>query len=167
MKNMGNLIEVKLIGLILDPVSKTPVMILKPLNDKKIIPIWIGGNEANAITMELENIKAPRPMTHDLINNIFHHLEVHLEKVVVTDIEENTYFAELYLRKHDGISALDCRPSDAVALAIKNKVKIYIADQVYQSSVLSDVFSNFIHNEERLESWFDALSPEDYGNIEQ
>ena len=164
---MEQLIEVKLIGLIMDPISKTPVMILKPLKDKKIIPIWIGGFEANAITMELENIAPPRPMTHDLVKNLFFHFGAEVEKVVVTDIVENTYFAELYVKHKEEVIVIDCRPSDAVALALKNKSKIFISEYVYNTSVLSDFLSNFLDNEEKLDSWFDNLSPDDFGNVEQ
>ena len=164
---MADLIEVKLIGIILDPVSKTPVMILKAINDRKIIPIWIGTNEANAITMELENITTPRPMTHDLIKNMLVQLKVDIEKVVITDIIENTYYAELFLKNKADTNVIDCRPSDAVAIAIKHKIKIFISENVNSTSVISDIFPNFLHNEERLEKWFDSLLPEDFGNIEQ
>jgi bifunctional DNase/RNase len=167
LNEMENLIEVKLVGLIMDPISKTPVMILKPINDKKIIPIWIGGFEANAITMELENIAPPRPMTHDLIRNLLFRFEAEVEKVVVTDIVENTYFAELYVRRNGECITVDCRPSDAVAIALKNKSKIFISEYVYNSSVLSDFFSNFLDNEEKLDKWFNNLSPDDFGNVEQ
>ena len=151
----------------MDPISKTPVMVLKPVNDKKIIPIWIGGFEANAITMELENIAPPRPMTHDLIRNLMFHFDTEIDKVVVTDIVENTYFAELYVKHNDEIIAVDCRPSDAIAIALKCKSKIFITEYVYNSSVLSDFFTNFLENEEKLDSWFNSLSPDDFGNVEQ
>lgn len=164
---MDKLIEVKLIGMVLDPISRTPVMILKPDKEKKIIPIWIGGNEANAITMELESISAPRPMTHDLIKEILLNLNAEVEKVVVTDIVDNTYYAELYVRKDEEASIIDCRPSDAVAIALKNKVKIYISEDVYNTSILSDFFTDFLHDEERLENWFNSLSPDDFGKVEQ
>ncbi len=164
---MDKLIKVNLAGLILDPVSKTPVLVLKPQNEDKIIPIWIGGYEADAITMELENIRPPRPMTHDLIKDILFHLNAKVEKVVITDIVENTYYAELYIRTENEISVIDIRPSDAIALALKSKVAIYLTENVYSSSVFSDFFSHFVHNEEKLEKWFDSLSIEDFGKIEQ
>ncbi len=164
---MNNLREAKLIGIIMDPVSKTPVMILKPLKDRKIIPIWIGTPEANAITMELENIATPRPMTHDLITNILEFLDVNLEKVVITDIVENTYYAELHLKRQEMDVVIDSRPSDAIALAVKNSVKIFISDSVYNNCIMADYFPSFIQNEERLEKWFDSLLPEDFGNVEQ
>ncbi|MCP5105382.1 MAG: bifunctional nuclease family protein [bacterium] len=164
---MEKMIEVKLVGLILDPISKTPVIILKPIAENKIIPIWIGEYEANAITMELENIKPPRPMTHDLIKNILFHMDAVVEKIVVTDVVENTYYAELYIRQRNEIKVVDCRPSDAISIALKNRARIYISEFVYSTSVLSDFFSNFVHNEERFEKWFNSLSSEDFGNVEQ
>jgi uncharacterized protein len=164
---MEKLIEVKLVGLVMEPISKTPVVILKPLNDNKVIPIWIGEYEANAITMELENISPPRPMTHDLLNDILVSLGSRVEKVVITDIVENTYYADLYICKNTEISVVDCRPSDAISIALKNKAKIYVSELVYRSSVLSDFISHFAHTEERLEQWFDSLSSEDFGNVEQ
>lgn len=164
---MRELIEVKLVGLILDPVSKTPVVVLKPIDDEKIIPIWIGKAEANAITMELESISAPRPMTHDLIKNILNNFDSVVEKVVITDIIENTYYAELYLKKNDDVIIVDSRPSDAIAIALKNKSKIYISEYVYAKSVLSDFFTDFLNNEDKLNNWFDSLCSNDFGNIEQ
>lgn len=164
---MEQLIEVKLVGLIMDPISKSPVMILKPLQDKKIIPIWIGGYEANAITMELEDIAAPRPMTHDLFRNMFFQFEAQLEKVVVTDIVENTYYAELHIRSEGDLKVVDCRPSDAVAIALKNQSRIYISQYVYSTSILSDFFCNFIHSDEKMEEWFNSLCSDDFGKVEQ
>jgi len=164
---MEKLIEVKLMGLIMDPISKSPVMILKPLQDKKIIPIWIGGYEANAITMELEDIAAPRPMTHDLFKNMMSKFDAELEKVVVTDIVENTYYAELHIRRNNDLTVVDCRPSDAVAIALKSHAAIYISQYVYSTSILSDFFCNFIHSDEKLEEWFNSLCPDDFGQVEQ
>lgn len=164
---MEKQIEVKLIGLVLEPVSKAPVVILKPIDENKIIPIWIGEFEANAITMELEDITPPRPMTHDLTNDIMIHLGAAVDKVVITDFVENTYYAELYIRKGGDMFAIDSRPSDAVAIALKNRAPIYISEVVYNTAVLSDFFSHFVHNEERFEKWFNSLSSEDFGNVEQ
>ncbi len=168
MDNENLVYQVKLIGLIMDPISKCPVMVLKPVNEKKIIPIWIGGFEANAITMELESIIPPRPMTHDLFKSLLFHCGVKLKKVIVTDVIENTFFAELHLQKADGeIIQVDSRPSDAVALALKTGASIYVTDTVYNSSILSDHFSEFLNTEEQLEDWFNSLSPEDFGSVEQ
>ena len=117
--------------------------------------------------MELESITAPRPMTHDLIIDILDHLNSEVEKVVVTDVVENTYYADLYLRRGSDISVVDCRPSDAISIALRHKAKIYISELVYNASVLSDFFSQFMHSEDRFEKWFNSLSSDDFGNVEQ
>ena len=164
---MEKFVEVNVVGLIMDQISKSPVMVLKPLNDKKVIPIWIGMSEANSIALELENIPSPRPMAHDLIKCILGDLEAVLTKVIITDIIENTYYAELYIEKNGQIKTIDCRPSDAVALALKNGVKIYISRQLLETSVFADVFSSFLSGEEKIDNWFNSLTPNDFGEIEQ
>lgn len=164
---MEKFVEVNIVGLIMDQVSKSPVMVLKALNEKKVIPIWIGLNEANAIALELENVSSPRPMTHDLMKSIMANLEAVLAKVIITDIVENTYYAELIIEKDGEQRVIDCRPSDAVALALKNRAKIYVSKQVLDTSVLADVFSNFLSSEEKIDNWFDSLSADDFGEIEQ
>ncbi|MCU0276143.1 MAG: bifunctional nuclease family protein [Acidobacteria bacterium] len=164
---MEPFVEVNLVGLIMDQVSKSPVMVLKALDGRKVIPIWIGLNEANAIAMELENVCSPRPMTHDLMKNIMQDLEAVLARVIITDIVENTYYAELHIEKDGQEKIIDCRPSDAVALALKNHAKIFVTSQVLETSVLADVFSNVLSGEERINQWFDSLSADDFGEIEQ
>lgn len=164
---MEKFVEVNIVGLIMDQISKSPVMVLKALNEKKVIPIWIGLNEANAIALELENVSSPRPMTHDLMKSIMANLQAVLAKVIITDIVENTYYAELVIEKDGEQRIIDCRPSDAVALALKNRAKIYVSKQVLDTSVLADVFSNFLSSEEKIENWFDSLSADDFGEIEQ
>ena len=164
---MEPFVEVNIVGLIMDKISKSPVMVLKPLNDKKIIPIWIGVSEANSIALELENIPSPRPMAHDLIKCIMDDLEAMLTRVVITDIVENTYYAELVLEKDGREKIIDCRPSDAVALALKNGVKIYVSRQVLETSVFADVFSSILNGEEKIDTWFNSLTPNDFGEIEQ
>ena len=164
---MEKFVEVNIVGLIMDQTSKSPVMVLKPLSDKKIIPIWIGASEANIIALELEGITSPRPMTHDLIKCIMGNLEAILTKIIITDIIDNTYYAELYIEKDGQIKTIDCRPSDAVALALKNGAKIYVSRQVLETSVFADVFSNFLSGEEKIDNWFNSLTPNDFGEIEQ
>jgi len=90
-----------------------------------------------------------------------------VEKVVITDILENTYYAELYLRKDDGVIVVDSRPSDAIAIALKNRSKIYVSDAVYAKSILSDFFDDFLNNEDRLDNWFNSLCNDDFGSMEQ
>jgi len=164
---MEKLVEVSIVGLIMDQISKSAVMVLKPLNAKKIIPIWIGVSEANAIALELESIPSPRPMTHDLIKRIMGNLEAVLTKVIITAIIENTYYAELHIEKAGHTQTIDCRPSDAVALALKNGAKIFVSNQVLETSVFADVFSNMLSGEEKIDNWFDSLTANDFGEIEQ
>ena len=164
---MEKFVEVNIVGLIMDQVSKSPVMVLKALNEKKVIPIWIGLNEANAIALELENVSSPRPMTHDLIKCIMGNLEAVLSKVIITHIIENTYYAELYIEKDGQMKIIDCRPSDAIALALKKGAKIFVSGQVLETSVFADVFSNFLSGEGKIDDWFNSLTPNDFGEIEQ
>jgi uncharacterized protein len=164
---MDQLFEVHVVGLIMDPVSKSPVMILKPISDKKVIPIWIGMPEANSIALELESICSPRPMTHDLIKAIMFHLQGEVQKVIISDIIENTFYAELYIRRNDETAIIDCRPSDAVAVALKHHAKIYVTEQVMGTSIMSDVFSHYLDSEDKIDRWFNSLTAEDFGNIEQ
>jgi len=164
---MDKLVEVHVVGLIMDHISKSPVMVLKPVNDKKIIPIWIGMAEANSIALELENIASPRPMAHDLIKCIMENLEAVLTQVIITDIVENTYYAKLYYKKDGQVRTIDCRPSDAVALALKNRVKIFVSSPVLETSIFTDVFSTFFSAEDKIDNWFNSLTPNDFGEIEQ
>lgn len=164
---MEHVTEVNVVGLMMDPVSKSPVMILKPLNARKIIPIWIGSAEANAIALELESVVSPRPMTHDLLMTIMGNLRVQVGKVIITNIVENTYYAELHLQNGANVQVIDCRPSDAVAMALKNQAKIFVSDEVLDTSVMADVFSNLLDSDEKVDRWFESLTPDDFGQIEQ
>ena len=163
---MSEQIEVNLMGLILDPVSKMPVMLLKPEKLEKIIPIWIGISEANSITIELEKIKSPRPMTHDLLNSLIEEFSFKVDKVIIHEIVDNTYYAELHIGNGNDTRILDCRPSDAVAIALKSEAKIFISDQVYQNFDVSGISNDFFDSEDKVENWFNSLSKEDFGEIE-
>ncbi len=151
---MEEQVKVTLYGLLADPISNTPVMVLKPENEKKLFPIWIGSFEANAISMELEHIKSPRPMTHDLISNIIYSLKGHIEKVVISDMEQTTFYAKLFLKTGNEIKVIDCRPSDAITLALKYNSSIFIDKRVYQSYTLSDQKTSFLNDESRYNNWF-------------
>jgi len=163
---MSKQIEVKLMGLILDPVSKVPVMLLKPENLEKVIPIWIGVSEANSITISLEKIDSPRPMTHDLLNSIIENLGYNVKKIFIKEIVDSTYYAELHLESNDISKIIDCRPSDAVVVALKSGAEMFISDQVYDNIELSGISNDFFDSENKVENWFNALSNEDFGEIE-
>ncbi len=163
---MHEQIEVKLMGLVLDPVSKMPVMLLKPDRFEKIIPIWIGISEANSITIELEKITSPRPMTHDLLNSLIIDLEYRVDKVIINEILNNTYYAELHIGNGINSKILDCRPSDAVAIALKSEAKIFISEQVYRDFDISGISNELFDSEDKVENWFNMLSKEDLNEVE-
>ena len=121
-------------GLTLDPVTKTPIVVLKDPENKLNLPIWIGLLEATAMATELEGVKMARPMTHDLLRTIIGELGGAVEAVEITDLKENTYFAVIHIRINDGQLALDARPSDAISLALRTKSPIYVSKQVLESS---------------------------------
>ena len=128
-------IEVKIRALMMDPNSGTPIIILKDVQSDTMLPIWVGAYEANAIALEIEKISPPRPMTHDLLRNLIKELGVDVERVVVTKLEDNTFFAEIDMRNSDGSHmSLDSRPSDAIALALRMDCPIFVNMEVIKAS---------------------------------
>lgn len=148
-------VKVSLYRLVADPVSNTSVMVLKPETEDRLFPIWIGPNEANVISMEMENIISPRPMTHDLISEIICCFDGTVEKVVITDIDEDdtTFYAKLFLKKDDEIKIIDCRPSDAITIALKYDSNIFIEEKVFRSYTLSDQKTAFLNDEAKYDDW--------------
>jgi bifunctional DNase/RNase len=132
---MGMEIEVKIRALMMDPNSGTPIIILKDVESDTMLPIWVGAYEANAIALEIEKIAPPRPMTHDLLRNLIIELGVQVERVVVTSLRDNTFFAVIEMRDSDGAPmVLDSRPSDAIALALRADCPIYVDMEVIKAS---------------------------------
>jgi bifunctional DNase/RNase len=128
-------IEVKIRALMMDPNSGTPIIILKDVNSETMLPIWVGAYEANAIALEIEKIAPPRPMTHDLLRNLIVELGLKVERVVVTSLRENTFYAVIELSGENGEAmSLDSRPSDAIALALRADCPIYVDSEVIQAS---------------------------------
>jgi bifunctional DNase/RNase len=128
-------IEVKIRALMMDPNSGTPIIILKDVQSDTMLPIWVGAYEANAIALEIEKIAPPRPMTHDLLRNLITQLGVQVERVVVTRLQDNTFFAEIEMRNSDGdLMRLDSRPSDAIALALRADCPIFVDMEVIKAS---------------------------------
>ena len=125
------LVEMKVRGLALDPVSNMPIIILRDDEDKRSLPIWVGIFEANAIALELEKIATPRPMTHNLIKNVLETLDVAVTRVVVTDLRENTFYAVLHLKLGTNEFTVDSRPSDAIALALRVGATIFVDEDVF------------------------------------
>ena len=128
-------IEVKIRGLMMDPNSGTPIVILKDVNSETLLPIWVGAYEANAIALEIEKIATQRPMTHDLLRNLIVEMGAHVERIVVTELRDNTFFAVIEMRNSSGdFIMLDSRPSDAIALALRADCPIYVNEEVIQAS---------------------------------
>ena len=128
-------IEVKIRGLMMDPNSGTPIVILKDVNSDTMLPIWVGAYEANAIALEIEKIAPQRPMTHDLLRNLIVEMGAQVERVIVTELRDNTFFAVIEMRNSEGEKVmLDSRPSDAIALALRADCPIYVNDEVIRAS---------------------------------
>src|SRR5712671_1683626 len=127
-------LEMKVKGLALEPLSNMPVLILRDEEDKRSLPIWVGLFEANAIALELEKISTPRPMTHDLIKNILESLDARVQKIVVNDVRDNTFYAVIHLRLGSADITVDSRPSDAIALALRVGAPIFVEEEVVQKA---------------------------------
>lgn len=162
-----NFIEMKVSGLTIDPVTNTPIVILKDLEEKRAIPIWIGIFEASAIVTELENIKLPRPMTHDLLASVVKALKGEVVRVEIHDLRDNTFFANIQLIAEGETIVVDSRPSDAIALALRVGASIFVEQKVVEKSrkvdfgvKLSDINQM---EKEKLVEFLDNLSPDDFG----
>src|SRR6266852_1025016 len=123
-------IEMTIKGLMVDPITNMPIVILRDKEGQRVLPIWVGIFEANAIALQIENVSTPRPMTHDLLRNVIVDLKASVQKVVVCDLQENTFYALIYLALDSGTVAIDARPSDAIALALRTRAPIFVEDTV-------------------------------------
>jgi bifunctional DNase/RNase len=155
-------IEMKIKGLVIDPISKMPIVVLQDLNNERLLPIWIGVFEANAISLKMENITTPRPMTHDLVKNFLQKLNISIEKIVVNDVRDNTFYANIYCRHNDSIIKIDSRPSDAIALSLRMNAPIFVEDEVVDKAQ-SLKFDDRLEDSEKLKKWLEDLKPEDFG----
>ena len=155
-------VEMKIRGLMMDPVTNMPIVILKDLHGNTVLPIWVGVYEANAIALEIEKVPTPRPMTHDLIKNVLVGLESQVHKVVVTELREDTFYAVIWVERDGRIISIDSRPSDALALALRVDCPIFVEDEVLKSSKLAANMSDRVSSEE-LRKWLEGLNDEDMG----
>ena len=156
-------LDVEIRGLIVDPVSNSPIVILKKPGENLFLPIWIGVFEANAIALQLEGVQTPRPMTHDLLRSVIDGLGASLEGVVVHSLVDNTFHARVVLRGHGGeLVEVDARPSDAIALALRCRAPIRVADEVFRDAHALD-FREGEDEEARLREWLESLTPEQLG----
>ena len=155
-------VEMKIRGLLMDPVTNMPIVILKDVNGTAVLPIWVGIYEANAIALEIEKVATPRPMTHDLLKNLLLGLEARVHKVVVSDLRDDTFYALIWLERDGQVISIDSRPSDALALALRVDCPIYVEDEVLKNSKVSGAASDKVNNEE-LRKWLENLNDEDIG----
>ena len=123
-------IEMKIKGLVIDPISKMPIVVLEDIKKERMLPIWIGVFEANAISLKMEEVHTPRPMTHDLIMNFLHEFGATMEKIVVTDVRDNTFYANIHCRRHSQTFVIDSRPSDAIALSLRMEAPVFVEEGV-------------------------------------
>jgi bifunctional DNase/RNase len=161
------LIKMMVTGLTVDPLTNTPIVILKDMEEKKAIPIWIGLFEASAIATELEKITFSRPMTHDLLNDILRILEAEVLRVEINDLRNNTFFANIHLIRDGKTLVIDSRPSDAIALALRADAPIFVDEKVIEKSRNVDFGTKLSDldklKDEKLEEFLENLSPEDFG----
>lgn len=157
---MEILMEVK--GLIVDPINNMPVVILKNIEGTRLLPIWIGVFEANAIALKLERVETPRPMTHDLIKSFLQELNAKIKKIVVSDIRDNTFFANIYIQKDNEMFKIDSRPSDAIAIALRVNAPIFVKEEVLMRAHTTELEGG-LGDLEKLQKWLEKLRPEDLG----
>jgi bifunctional DNase/RNase len=148
-------IKLKVHGILSDPKTETQIVVLRDESNAEILPIWVGVAEGNAIRFALEGIIPPRPMTHDLLKGLLEHLGVQLQKVVVNEIKNNTYYATIHMSIKDRVQAVDARPSDAIALALRTGSPIFATDEVLKKK-----------SAENLDAWLEKLNPKDFGRYD-
>ena len=155
-------VEMKIRGLMMDPVTNMPIVILKDVGGNSLLPIWVGVYEANAIALEIEKVSTPRPMTHDLIKTLLLGLNTGIRKVVVNELKDDTFYAVIWLERNGELISVDSRPSDALALALRLDCPIFVEDDVLKSSKLHGAVSEKV-NQEELRRWLENLNDEDLG----
>jgi hypothetical protein len=155
-------VEMTIRGLLLDPVSSMPIVVLKDVGGDTVLPIWVGNCEAQAIALEMEKHTTPRPMTHDLIKNVLTGLETRVHKVVVTELREDTFYAVIWLERGGEVISIDSRPSDALALALRVDCPIFVDETVLKTSKLAANMTDRVSSEE-LRKYLEGLNDDDMG----
>ncbi len=155
-------IEMTIKSLMFDPVTNLPIIILRDKDGHHLLPIWMGVFEANAIAQQIENVTNPRPTTHDLLKNVIEDLNADIKKIVVHDLKNNTFYAFLYLEVNGDVVAIDARPSDAIALALRASAPIFIDKKVIEDAKKVDLVPDK-NDSEQLQQWLANLTPEEFG----
>ena len=162
MSNPNEELQVEIKGLMLDPSSNVPIVILRDIRSQLFLPIWIGVFEANAIALRLEGVEPPRPMTHDLLHSVVEQLGGTVEKIVISDLKESTFFAVIHVRRGADSVIIDARPSDAIALALRTESPIFVLRSVLDKAQAVDLATE-ASDEEKLKKWLEEISPDDLG----
>jgi bifunctional DNase/RNase len=155
-------VEMKVLRLMMDPVTNMPIVILKDVGSDTVLPIWVGVPEANAIALEIEKVATPRPLTHDLIKNVLMGLETVVHKVVVTELKEDTFYAVIWLEREGRVISIDSRPSDALAVALRVDCPIFVEEQVLKTSKQAATMSENLTSDE-LRKYLEGISDDDLG----
>ena len=156
------LVEMFIKGLMIDPVTNMPIVILRDELGERTLPIWVGPVEANAIAMQVENVESPRPMTHDLLRSVMTDLGATLTRVVISDLRDGTYFAYLQLKRDDDVLFVDARPSDALALSLRTRAPVFVEARVMDQTGSIETRTGPADSE-RLQKWLESLDPDDLG----
>lgn len=156
------LVKMEIKNLMIDPINEMPIIVLVDSDSKRVLPIWVGFFEANAIALKIEGVPTPRPMTHDLIKNIFDSLEVGLKRVEINKLESNTYYANLFIESDDGEFVIDSRPSDAIALALRTDSPVFVEEEVLEAASGFEI-TNDPSQKEKLKKWLENLDIESLG----
>ena len=155
-------VEMRIRGLMMDPVTNMPIIVLKQVDSDIVLPIWVGVFEANAIALEIEKVTTPRPMTHDLLKNVMLGFGAVVRKVVVTELKEDTFYAVIWAERNGSSICIDSRPSDALALALRMDCPIFVDDHVLKSSKVASAGSDRLSPED-LRKWLEGLNDDDLG----
>ena len=156
-------VEMKIRGLMVDPSTNSPVVILKDPNSEAVLPIWVGLYEANAIALEVEKSSTPRPLTHDLLKNVVMGLNAQVQRVVVSELRGDTFYAVIWMEQNGEIVAIDARPSDALALALRSDCPIFVAEEVLQAAKVMPTIADNQPSSQELRNWLENLGDEDLG----
>ena len=157
-----DLVEVRIRGLMMDPVTNMPMVVLKDVAGDSVLPIWVGIFEANAIALEIEKNAPPRPMTHDLLRNVLRSFDAHVTRVVISDLKDDTFFAVIWMERHGETLSIDARPSDALALAMRSDCPVYVHRSVMDSARAGQSGGRDTSSEE-LRRWLEGLGDDDMG----
>ncbi|HXI20172.1 MAG TPA: bifunctional nuclease family protein [Gemmatimonadales bacterium] len=162
------MIEVTVAHLGLDRNTNSPVVILKEKEGTRVLPIWIGPAEASAIAMEMQGIKPPRPMTHDLLKSVILGLDATVKRILISALKDKTYFAELWLAREDHVFQLDARPSDSIALALRVNAPIFTDPDLLEEGLEepSAPPGEPGPDAEKLKNWLEKMDPEDFGKFQ-